>query len=289
MRALTMMLTLIVAGEWLVAAGAQAQPPTRVEFDVTSVKRTLSDEGPRGISFSPSGRFAWNKMTLKQLIPSAYGDLEFKEVVGGPRWVEVDRFDIAATSPDALKDIAPDGAPRGLFIRLRALLEDRFQLKAHVENRPLPVYALQPATASSPSAPGLTRIDVDCAAAIREAAGRPQSAPEEQLPLCGMRSLPGRIRGHAITLAQLVNLLSPLVSRPVIDQTSLAGTYDVDLKFAPEYPPGTLLNGAPPPPPPPDLPSIYTAIREQLGLKLEATRAEVPVLVIDSVAPPTPD
>ena len=92
-----------------------------------------------------------------------------------------------------------------------------------------------------------------------------------------------------MTMAQLASLLSPLVSRPVIDRSTLAGTFDVDLKFAPEYPPGALLNGAPPPPPPPDLPSIYTAIREQLGLRLEATRAEVPVLVIDDAQRPTPD
>ena len=92
---------------------------------------------------------------------------------------------------------------------------------------------------------------------------------------------------HAMMLTQLVNALSDVAGRPVVDRSGLTGTYDITLKWAPEFPPGTLINGAPPPPS--DGPSLFTALREQLGLKLEPARAPVPVLVIDSVQMPTPD
>ena len=135
---------------------AIAQTP-RVEFDVASIKLNSSVGGPRGISFSPSGRFAWNAMTLKQLMQSAYTEVEFKQIVGGPSWVDSVRFDIAATSSDALREIGAGGLPRGLFARLRTLLEDRFALRTHVETRTMPVYALQPASTASPGHSAVVR------------------------------------------------------------------------------------------------------------------------------------
>jgi uncharacterized protein (TIGR03435 family) len=271
------------------SASAQATQPTWVEFDVASVKPSAPDgNGPGGISFSPSGRFAWNRMTVKQLLPSAYAELGFKQIAGGPRWLETSRFDIAATSSDALADMGPDGAPRGLFRRLRTLLEDRFGLKAHVEMREVPVYALQPAATPFVAGAGLKKTDVDCEAVIREMATQaPAPRPYGQLPPCSIGSTPGRLRGSSSSIARVADVLSNIVDRPVVDRTGFAGAYDVDLNYAPEFPPGTLVNGAPPPPT--DGPSIYTAVREQLGLKLEAVRTAVPVLVIDDAHLPTPD
>jgi uncharacterized protein (TIGR03435 family) len=267
---------------------AQASSAAPIAFEVASVKPTNGgDSGPRGISFSPSGRFAWNRMTLKQLMQSAFGGVEFKDIVGGPRWIDTDRFDIVATSPDALSDLAPDGSPRGLFLRLRTLLEDRFQLKTHVENRQLPVYALQPVALPIVPGPNLRRTDIDCEAAIRNAVRGRGAVPDGGAPPCSMRPGPGSLFGHSITMNQLAGVLSGPAVRPVIDRTDLAGTFDVELHWAPEFPPGTLINGAPPPPS--DGPSLFTAIREQLGLKLEAIRADVPVLVVDAAERPTPD
>lgn len=288
-RSLTMLgatLTLSLIGA---RAFAQPAPSPRVEFDVASVKPSADDERtPRGISFSPSGRFAWNRMTLKQLVQLAYGDVEFKDVAGGPDWVDRDRFDIAATSPDALRDLAPDGAPRGVFVRLRTLLEDRFEVKTHVEPRERSVFSLEGAARPLVMGQSLRKADADCEAIVREmAAGRRPTVPEGQMPPCAMRLSPGQLTGHAITMAQVAKALSTPAERPVVDRTGLGGVFDVALKWAPEFPPGTLLNGAPPPPH--DGPSLFTAIREQLGLKLEPARLAVPVLVIDQAHRPTRD
>jgi uncharacterized protein (TIGR03435 family) len=268
---------------------AQTGAPARPAFEVASVKPHSGNEGPRGISFSPSGRFAWNRMTVRQLLQSAYGELGPKEVDGGPGWLSTDAFDIAATSPEALAEMAPDGTPVGLFRRLRTLLEDRFALKAHIESRSRPVYALEPAATPVALGAGLTRVQIDCAAVTREAAaGRREALPYGQQPPCSLSPAPGRVRGRAVSMAQLVGVLEAPAGRPVIDRTGLTGSFDLDLRWAFEFPPGALINGQPAPAAT-DGPSIFTAVREQLGLKLEASRADVPVLVIDSVSRPTPD
>jgi uncharacterized protein (TIGR03435 family) len=259
------------------------------EFEVASVKpNTSMGDGPRGISLSPSGRFAWNWMTVRQLILSAYAELDFKQIAGGPSWIDTARFDIAATSPDALKEINPDGTPRGLFRRLRTLLEDRFALKTHIESREIPVYALQPNAAPIAMGAGLRTTDIDCEAIIRDsAAGRKPQVPYGRTPPCALAVRPGQLNGHAITMAQVITALSGPAGRPIVDRTGLKGSFDVELKWAAELPLGAQLNGAPAPLS--DGPSLFTALREQLGLKLDATRASVPVLVIDSAQLPSPD
>ncbi len=273
----------------LTAVVSAQTPNSRVEFEVASVKAHAGNDGPRGISFSPSGRFAWNRMTLKQLMPSAYSELQFKEIAGGPNWIETEIFDIAATSPEALSEIGPDGAPVGLFRRLRTLLEDRFALKVHVESRTRPVYALETGATPMVFGPGFTRVDIDCAATAREtAAGRREALPSGQQPPCSLSPGPGRVRGRAISLAQLVGVLEAPAGRPIIDRSGLTGRFDLELRWAFEFPPGAIINGQPAPAGT-DGPSIFTAVREQLGLKLEAMRADVPVLVIDSASRPMPD
>jgi uncharacterized protein (TIGR03435 family) len=282
----TTVVGLVLAGSQQPKANTQSAPTTP-SFEVASVKMTTSDQGPRGVSFSPSGRFAWSRMTLRQLMQSAFGGVDFKEIVGGPRWIDSDRFDIVATSPDALRDIAPDGSPRGLFMRLRALLEDRFRLKTHVEQRSVPVYALLPAALPMTPGPDLRKTAIDCEAAIRDlAAGRSPDRAPGQMPPCALRPGLGQLTGHAITMEQVANALAGSTGRPVIDRTGLTGTFDVQLRWAAD-PPAATINGVPAPAT--DGPSLFTAVREQLGLKLEATRAEVPVLVIDEAQLPTPD
>lgn len=286
------LLVLASAAPAVAPSSAQNSPVGRAvprpEFDVASVKRNTSDSGPRGISFSPSGRFAWNRMTLKQLMESAYSDTSTREIAGGPSWIDSERFDIVATSTDALKDIGPDGTPRGLFVRLRALLEDRFGVKTHAEMRTLPVFSLEPAAAPFTMKAGLRKSDIDCEAIIREAAaGQRPTLPEGQLPPCSMRASPGSLTTHAMSMGRIVDALSTPAGRTVIDATGLNGYYDVTLKWAPELPAGALLNGAPAPPS--DGPSLFTAIRDQLGLKLEPTRAPISVLVVDAATMPGPD
>lgn len=277
----------VVMGSLTASTFAQT-PSLHPVFEVASVKPNRGDDGPRGISFSPSGRFAWNGMTLKQLMQSAYAELDYKQIVGGPSWIDTARFDIAATSPEALREIGPDGLPRGLFARLRTLLEDRFALRTHLETRLLPVYALQPAASPFVMGPNLGKVDIDCAAIIRDQAnGRRAAIPAGQEPPCSMRQVLGQLHGRAISMGEVVPALTASAGRPVVDLTGLTGSYNIDLTWAPDPPPNAVISGAPTPLQ--DGPSIFTAVREQLGLKLEATRASVPVLVIDSALMPMPN
>jgi uncharacterized protein (TIGR03435 family) len=227
-------------------------------------------------------------MTLKQLMQSAYAEIDFKQIVGGPSWIDSARFDISATSSEALQEIGADGLPRGLFARLRTLLEDRFALRTHTETRALSAYALQSARMPFVFGPNIRKTNIDCERVVRESvAGRARVAPGQPAPPCSMQTGIGRLTGHSITMQQVASALSRPALRPVVDHTGLTGVYDVELKWGEELPPGTVVNGASPPPP--DGPSLFTAVREQLGLKLEATRADLPVLVIDSASLPTPN
>src|SRR5205814_2070319 len=110
-------------------------------------------------------------------------------------------------------------------------------------------------------------------------------------PQCGMRLSPGYLLGGGFPLSQLVTSLSQFVGRSVVDRTGLTGNFDIEVKWTPDQmPAGTPPPGAPPlPPVDPNGPSIFTAIQEQLGLKLESTKAPLDVLVIDHIEAPTPD
>jgi uncharacterized protein (TIGR03435 family) len=131
-------------------------------------------------------------------------------------------------------------------------------------------------------------------AAMRARGGQPPAppAPGERMP-CGTRMFPGNLSAGSVTMANLTNALARLVSRTVVDRTGLAGAFDLDLQWTPDQMPqgrGDPPPGSPPLPPiDPNGPSIFTALQEQLGLKLESTRAPVDMLVIDRVEHPTED
>ena len=184
-------------------------------------------------------------------------------------------------------------------LMLQALLEDRFQLRLHRESRELPLYVLTFTTTDRRLGPRLTPTTVDCAeilATLYPATGpappRPSFVPG-QAPPCGSTGGPGQILAQGMTMAQLASNLSSRVNRVVVDKTGMTGNFDLHLEWMPDQVqgPGTLgaLPGAPPPSPDTQGASIYTALQEQLGLKLESTRGPVDVLVVDRVEPPTPD
>jgi uncharacterized protein (TIGR03435 family) len=164
------------------------------------------------------------------------------------------------------------------------LLEDRFKLRVHREPRPFPVYEL---VAVRPGAAGLRRSDVDCDALF--AAGQ-VTRPEAGIrPRCGVSNGPvgpnnetGLIAG-AFSMSQFAQFLQRRLGRPVIDKTGLTGRYDFDLAFAP-LGPATAGAAADP-----SRPTIFVALEEQLGLKLESTDAPLDVIVIDSIEQPVPD
>jgi uncharacterized protein (TIGR03435 family) len=248
-------------------------------FDAASVKSNRSGFPGGTTDFRP-GQFVAVNQTLRFILVAAY-DLPDFRIVGGPEWIDRDRFDIQAraTSPVTRRDAMP---------MLRALLEERFALKAHTERREHPVYAL---IVNRPGAPGLRPASP---AACVDRGPQPVRVPPGELPSCGLLpARPGGLSGRSVLMELLTAQLSPLVRRPVLDRTGLTGRFDIDLEWEIDEEQraalARLLPDRPLAPANPDRPGLLGALQEQLGLKLDSTRAPVDVLVIDAVARPTDD
>jgi uncharacterized protein (TIGR03435 family) len=229
------------------------------------------------------------------MIRMAYRLQDF-QIIGAPTWIDQDRFDIVGK--------APAGEALNIQPRMQSLLADRFQLKAHEEMREAPIYALVVANQNRKLGPKLTPSSVDCAALARGRGNAPtpptQPMPAMQpgmRPECGIMNSGGKVMGGGTTMTQLASTLSQFAGRTVVDGTGLSGAFDFELEFTPH--PGLRgrgLGGGLPPAAPapggdrvvdPSGVSIFTAVQEQLGLKLDSQRGPVPVLVIDSVSHPT--
>jgi uncharacterized protein (TIGR03435 family) len=274
----------------VVVAPILAQSVALPSFEVASIKRATDASGKvkigdqvwssAGASFKPGGTFEAVNATLGSIIRLAYGLKEF-ETVGEPEWVSVDRFDIQARAPQGALD---SEGPR----RLQSLLAQRFALKVHKETRDRPVYALVRARANGSIGPRLRQSEGPPAPAAFAAAGgkcTPPGPGPTSMRLCG------------VTMAQFVDAYLPMyLDRRVVDRTGLTGGFDLALNFdsrqmvAGAGPGGGL--GVPPSAAEPansDVPSIFTALEEQLGLKLESQTGPAEVLVIDHVERPTPN
>jgi uncharacterized protein (TIGR03435 family) len=260
---------LLVTVGTLVAIPIFSQTPadTKPSFEIASVKQSAALNAYAGGS---PGRFIATGVSLRLLIMNAYRVRDF-QLTGGPGWVNTDRWDIEAKAKadDAALPPATGSDPtkpnRG-DLMLQSLLEDRFQLKVHREMKDLPVYELKVAKN------GLQ---------IKDSAGVPAGRPR-------MRSGRGNFEAYELSLAGFANLLSMQVERIVIDRTNVTGLYDISLKWTEDRPRPNAAVGADgaEPAAPSDQLSIFTALQEQLGLKLESARGPVEVLVIDSVGKP---
>ena len=244
----------------LLAAQATSQ---QVSFEVASVKPNTDVIGQASTRVDPGGRLYITAAPLRFLIAGAYGDaagaLRYEQVIDGPAWLRSERFDITAQVPAELAAQATTFITMRPF--LRALLEERFKLRTHRDSREIPVYAL---VRSRPDAlgPRLALAPVDCS---------------KDAVKCGFQGGPmGRIKADALSIDLLMQLLASASGRIVVDRTGLKGPFTIDLEYSPDQTAS-------------DKPSIFTALQEQLGLKLESSRAPVDVLVIDSVERPTPD
>jgi uncharacterized protein (TIGR03435 family) len=262
-------------------------------FDAASIKPNTAGAASK-LSAYAGRRFTARYATLKGLIATAYGAQEHvltnQQISGGPAWIESDRFDVAATAPD-VPDSPRGTFPAGVLTRLRRLLEERFDLRTHFESWEMPVFALVLARADGKLGPRLRRRTFGC---ISAAAAEADPDAANRLPIsrrtCGGNIGPGFLTGNGTTMTDLASALvrfAPGVDRVVVDRTGLAGTFDVDLHWNFE---GTI-DPALPGLPPPDrsAASLFTALEEQLGLKLEARKEPVDVLVIDRVERPSPD
>jgi uncharacterized protein (TIGR03435 family) len=272
---------------------AQAPPAPagdRPKFEVASVRQNTADDGKVLFGIQPGGRFTTIGVPLPTLITQAYG-LQRSQLVGGPDWMETARFDITAKAEGEIPRTAL-GSVGPLQLMMQDLLEDRFKLRAHRETREQQVYALMRSRPDGPLGPGLRASTTDCAALF--ARGRsgppPRGMGPGERPACGMRIGPGQLVAGAMPISQLIPPLSQFAERLVVDRTGLTGNYEIDLKWTPDrMPPGPPPPGAPPLSIDPNGPSLFTAVQEQLGLKLESERAPIEVLVIDHVERPTPD
>ena len=282
---------LTVAG--LVAlAIASASAQDKPSFEVASVKPNKSGDNRIMLGIQPGGHFTASNVTLRMLIRQAWRIQDF-QIVGGPGWLGSDRFDIVAKADGNPGPTPPGGPPGPLELMVQSMLQERFRLALHNDTREMPIYALTLARTDGRLGPQLKKSDVDCAAFAGRGRGGPPPGPPlfTERPMCGMRIGPGTLSAGGISLSQLANNISNFVQRTVVDKTGLSGSVDVDLTWTPDQiPQGVAPPGAPPLPPiDPNGPSIFTAVQEQLGLKLESQRGPVDVLVIDRVEPPTPD
>jgi uncharacterized protein (TIGR03435 family) len=258
----------------LTRAALLAQSST---FEVASIRRNVSTnaQGAGLAGPQPGGRFMAVGVTLRRLVAGAYDDLQ---VLGGPAWIDSDRFDINARA-------SSDAPPSEIVRMVQSLLTDRFKLVLHTDRREMPVYVLRSARNDRRLGPNLRQSDAKCAQEARNYV--PQLAPGP--PPCGDYRLGARaLTARGMTMPRLAGLLRDRVGRPVIDRTDLTAVYDLELQWSSDLglqqsPPGSA--GASELTP--DGVSLFTALQEQLGLKLDATRGPVDVIVIDGAEPPT--
>lgn len=256
-------------------------------FEVASVKPTRSTD--LAIRVSAAGRnFSATNIPLRELIRFAF-DVESHRLIGGPSWIATERFDVEARADRDLPAWGPAGPPAEVLRMLRTLLAARFRLEVRQETRELPVYALMTARADRRMGPDIRASSLDCA----NATAAPQQPPVDPAqPTCGMRIGPGQMVMGGTPMPQFANVLSSFVGRVVIDRTGLTGPFDFRLSWTPQ---GMRVGGPPPPGAPalppvdPNGPSIFAALQEQLGLRLEPQQAPVGVVVIEQVERPTPD
>lgn len=264
-----------------------AQSPS-LTFEVATINPNNSGAAFADIRIQPGGRFAWVNITLKELMRSAYAQQAFenREIRGGPKWIDSDRFDIIAKTEENATIVDPDGLPRPLFAMLRTLLEERFQLRTHNEKAERQGFALVVARPGR-LGPKLHVVDVDCVEIIRQQAAGTFRRDPDHAPPCSVGVPPGQVRATAITMDALARVIGTRVGRPVVDRTGLSGNYDVELEFRPEISTGGPVDQPITAPPDLDKPSIFAALEEQLGLRLESAKAIVDVLVIDRAERPT--
>ena len=270
----------------ITAVGVFGQNAAQPRFEVASIKPS-AEQRFMMVRVLPGGRLTATA-PVQLLIQNAY-TLQACQIVGSPNWVNSDRYQIEAKGET--------GASRAeVMLMLKSLLEDRFQLKTHTETRELPVFALVQTKSGSKLAPPK---EGGCIAVAEGTLPPPPPAGQPFRTPCGHAGVMGlptgaRLQGGAVAMPEFIRILAMVLGRPVIDKTGIGGTFDVQLDFSPDagtagLPTPVGPSGPVPSTPPADAanPGIFSAIQEQLGLKLESTKGPVPVLVIDHVERPS--
>jgi uncharacterized protein (TIGR03435 family) len=199
-----------------------------------------------------AGRWRWGRaddhFDARNLIAFAYRtngrNLFRSQIIGAPDWMATERYDITPkVSPDLVARAAAD--PYQTPKLVQSLLEDRFRLKLHREVRELPVYALVLVRNERALGPQIHASDIDC---------------DRERARCRIQSIPGRFTANGVTMPTLTAMLSTTAESLVIDRTGMVGSFAIDLDWSPNQAAS-------------DKPSIFTAVQEQLGLRLDSVRA----------------
>lgn len=225
-------------------------------FEVATIKPAApSSDGHTHINYPPDDRFSATNITLLALMQWAYSMPE-RQILDGPSWFGSTRFDIQAKADigDQIKSLTSEQSNELKRRMVQGLLAGRFQLKLHQETRTLPAYDLVLAKGGMKLQPSQSN-------------GKSISVGRTHF------------NGQGLGMTSIAEELSKIAGRIVIDKTSLSGRYDFKLLWTADDAPATDS----------DPPTLFTAIQEQLGLKLESAKEPVPVLVIDHIDPPTPN
>ncbi len=247
-----------------------AQTPSPLQFDVASIKPNESGANIVEVRLVPGGRLVARNTNVTALITSAWNIRNF-QLADAPGWAGSLRYDIDAQGPAGLTE-------NEMSQMLQLLLAERFQLKVHKETREMPVYVLMPARNGSklqPAAGG------NC---FQVTPGVPLPTADAR-PCGGFNMMPGHMTGAKVTMERFTGALSRYLGRVVTDKTGLTSSYDITLQWTPDDTEAFLRGLAQPADE--SGPSLFTAIQEQLGLRLEAQKGPVEMLVIDRVEKPS--
>jgi uncharacterized protein (TIGR03435 family) len=249
-----------------VVAQDRIAAPVPTEFEVAVIKRNVSADSSSGGRLSANGQQDMNNVSARSLIVQAFPSRGSGTIVGLPSWAETERYDVTVK--------ADRRRPRDEYVPMwRALLADRMKLAAHYEPREEATYDLVFVRADHRLGPGLKPST--CIPLNQTPAAGQQS--------CGFSVAPDRVRIGPTTIAALARVLQGEAGRLVVDKTNLVGTFDIDMFFSPRQLTGSNPGAAVPG----DAPDFFTALQEQLGLKLVPNTSQVEVLVIDHVERPT--
>ncbi|HLY60996.1 MAG TPA: M56 and DUF3738 domain-containing protein [Terriglobia bacterium] len=278
------------------AQSAQATSAPLPSFEVASIKPNRTDDMRLGIMIRP-GRFTADGANAKFLITFAYNVKDF-QISGGPKWIDTDRYNVDAKEEDSLVEelqkLPPDQRGDQIRLRVQSLLADRFKLSLSHATKELPVYALVIAK----NGPKLH--EAKAGETYPNGIKGPDGRVHNGMGL--MRIGGGELTGQGVPMSSLVHMLSQQLGRDVLDKSGLKGNYDFNLKWTPDPGQGGMFSGpehggpgagssGPDSAPPPDAsgPSIFTAVQEQLGLKLESQKGPVDILVIEHIEKPSED
>jgi uncharacterized protein (TIGR03435 family) len=289
-----MLMLCMAGGQQIVAQAPMPQASAAATFDVVSIKRNTTDARESRVNVRPDGGLTLVNLSVIFLINRAYP--HDGGIVGLPAWAQTERYDVRTTSslPNATTDQS--------LAMVRAMLADRFGLVVHMESHEQPAYDLLLARSDRRLGPGLKPLDLDCERITAErTAGPPAPAQPPDFgatpPTCTLRTVGAPLRdssgdkqgrlGDLLegegTMALLAQALRFSVVRPVVDKTGLSGSYRVTMNFDMRSGRGVSDAAAAPG----AAPSVFTALAEQLGLRLESSRTSTDTLVIDHFDRPT--